>query len=184
MKRTGLLLFAMILVLAGCHKRYRVTALPPAAPEVAPVIPEVVPEVPRPPQPEPVVPPVVFDPLEAPDRAYDAGNYADARAGYQDYLDKQPEGDRRDHALFRVAMTYALASGNSPDWAKVTSFLKQLVDEYPASSLRSPSLVILSLQNEMSQLNGDNQRLNQKVKQLTNEIDKMKQIDADRRKRP
>ena len=176
----------VLIVVSGCNKRTPVTALPPPQPPPAvdpsptplPTIP------PPPPLPVPATESPAYSLLDDADFAFYAGNYSQAMRGYESYLRKQPFGEKRDQALFRLAMTYALSANGTPEWPKITSLLKDLVDHHPNSPLRAPASVILSLQSESSQLTADAQKKDVRIKQLTNELDKLKQIDAARRKRP
>jgi len=101
----------------------------------------------------------------------------DAAKGYEGYLQRQPSGERRDQALFRLALTYAVSTNPAPDWARMTTLLKQLVDQYPQSPLRGQAMVVLSIAT-------DTQKRELRIKQLNTELEKLKQIDADRRRRP
>jgi len=62
--------------------------------------------------------------------------------------------------------------------------LKQLVDEYPSGVLKPPAALILSLHSEVDQLAAESKTRDQRIRQLSSELDKMKQIDAQRRTRP
>jgi len=179
MKQFSRILLLTIVAFTGCHhERKPLTALP-VAPAPVPPPPSTPPqptELPAPPPiPQPNVPATpVLNPLDEADGAFNAGNYVDAAHRYEKYL--QTGGERRDEALYRMALSLALTPGNV-DWARVTTPLKQLVDQYPESPFKPPATLILSL-------TADAQKRDQRIKQLTTELDKLKQIDADRRKRP
>jgi len=185
-RRRRAVFLAFVLIVAGCHKRKPVPALAPAILTSMPAT-HTPTRLPGPPIP-PTDPPAIVVPevnlLEQADLAFDAGNYVEAGKGYEDYLQMHPSGDQRDQALFRLALTCALRPNATPDWNRITALLKQLIDHYPESPLRAQSLVILALQSELSQVSSESQKRDQRIKQLTTEIDKLKQIDADRRKRP
>jgi outer membrane protein assembly factor BamD (BamD/ComL family) len=119
----------------------------------------------------------VVNPLSQADNAFDAGNYSEAARAYERYLQIEPNGNRRDEALFRLALALALPSSGNADWTRITALLKELVDRHPASSYRAPALLILTLQS-------DALKRDQRIKQLSTELDKLKQIDAERRRRP
>jgi TolA-binding protein len=131
----------------------------------------------------PVVSPAVRT-LEQAEAAFVAGNYRDAATSYESYLQMSPEGDKRDEALFRLGLVYALPGASSQDWVRATSYLKRLVDEYPASPLKAPANLILSLQTDITTLTADGERREQRIRQLTSEIEKLKMIDTTRRTRP
>ena len=132
----------------------------------------------------PIPMPNVVSPLEEANQIFNAGNYAEAIRAYENYLQRQPSGDYRDQALFQLAIAYAMPGTGSTDQNKSVTVLKQLIEQYPVSPYRIQATLFLSLQSELLQLTADAQRRERLVKQLTTEIDKVKQIDADRRKRP
>jgi Tetratricopeptide repeat len=168
---------AAVLLLAflaafGCHKRTPVVASPP------PPLP--------PPAPAPTPPPpaVAASPLDQPDRAFASGNYDEAARGYEDYLRATTSGGQRDDALFHLALTYALRPAPGTDWPRAIATLKQLVEEYPDSVFKSQANLILSLRAELDQVAADSKQRDLRIRQLTTELDRLKKIDADRRKRP
>jgi len=168
---------AAVLLLAflaafGCHKRTPVVASPP------PPLP--------PPAPAPTPPPpaVTVSPLDQPDRAFASGNYDEAARGYEDYLRATTSGGQRDDALFHLALTYALRPAPGSDWPRAIATLKQLVEEYPDSVFKSQANLILSLRAELDQVAADSKQRDLRIRQLTTELDRLKKIDADRRKRP
>jgi hypothetical protein len=171
----------LLLVLAGCHhKRTPVTALPapPPAPVAitTPAAPETAGLPPAPPSLQPNAPATpVLNPLGEAEQAFVAGNYAEAARGYDKYLQVQPAGERRPEALFREAVS--LASLPNADWNRINGLLKEVVDHYHESPFWAPANVIYTM-------SGDARTRDQKIKQLTTELEKLKQIDAERRKRP
>jgi hypothetical protein len=189
MNRVAAFLVFCILVASGCHKRTPTSAVapPPPVPNLT-VSHSTVPKIPVPeptplppvatPAPTPldvVVPPP--NPLEQADKAFDAGNYPEAARGYEAYLQHEPSGDLRDHALYHEALACAMPSNPNPDWTKMAALLKQLVDQYPGSPYKPAAAVILSI-------NADNQKRELRIRQLTTELENLKKIDAERRKRP
>jgi hypothetical protein len=179
-KCIGVVLLSAAFIVAGCHKspkRTPIAAVPPApAPTAAPVPP------PAPPPPTPPPPPV--SPLEEPDRAFLSGNYDEAARGYEAYLRTTMAGGERDQALFHLALTYVLRPAPATDWPRATAMLKQLLEEYPDTPLKAPASLILSLRTELDQVALDAKQRDQRLKQLTTELDRLKKIDADRRRRP
>jgi hypothetical protein len=176
-KCIGLVLVSAAFVAAGCHKAPRrtpIAAVPPAPVATpAPV-----------PPPTPLPPPPPVSPLEQPDRAFAAGNYDEAAHGYETYLRTTTSGDQREQALFHLALAYALRPAPATDWPRATATLKQLLEEYPETPLKGQANLILSLRTELDQVSSDVRQRDQKLKQLTTELDRLKKIDADRRKRP
>jgi len=120
--------------------------------------------------------------LDGAERAFNAGNYEAAGRAYEDYLRVYPAGTQRDQALFRLGLAYALRP--APDCQRASSAFRQIVEGFPASPFKAPANLILSLHSELDQLNSGTQQRDQRIKQLTTELDRLKRIDADRRKRP
>ncbi len=175
MKQTSIFLMCALFA-AGCHnKRTPVVALPPAPAAAPAAVPLPSPSAGN--RPAAAVP----GPLQLADNAFAAGNYADSARNYEAYLQRQG-GDRRDDALFRLALSHVLVP--VPDWPRATIRLRQIVDLFPQSTWKAPAQIILSLQAELANLNADSQKRDQRIKQLTSELEKLKQIDADRRKKP
>jgi hypothetical protein len=123
-------------------------------------------------------------PLDQPNRAFISENYDDAARGYEDYLQTTSPGTGlRDQALFHLALIYA-----SKDWTLAATKLNQLIGEYRNSPLTAPAKLILSLHDKMTDEIAENikqrDQRDQRIKQLITELDRLKKIDADRRKRP
>jgi hypothetical protein len=180
--KRSLVLIALLLF-AGCrHKRTPISALPPLPPPA--VSEEAKPPEPvaPPPEPEPVPVPEVTPPAPEPsavdqgDAAFGAGHYAEAAKFYEAYIAEKAE-PRRDEALFRLAMSYLIPQGASADWGRAVPLLREIVDQYKNSLLRAPAQYLLNMSS-------DTQKRDQKIKQLTTELDRLKKIDADRRRRP
>jgi tetratricopeptide (TPR) repeat protein len=171
-KCLGVLLLLAVLAAAGCHKgRTPVVASAPPPPSPTPT----------PPPPAPVI---TVSPLEEADRAFASGNYDEAARGYDNYLRAITSGGQRDDALFHLALTYALRPAPGTDWPRAIATLKQLLEEYPESAFKSQANLILSLRAELDQTAADSKQRELRIKQLTTELDRLKKIDADRRKRP
>jgi TolA-binding protein len=193
MRNLAIIFTILVLFASGCHRKPKqtppqttVTALPAVAVTLPPVT---LATGPLPPPPlaatvTPVPMPNVVSPLEEANQIFNAGNYPEAIKAYENYLQRQPSGEYRDEALFNLAQAYAMPGTGSTDQNKSIAVLKQLIEQYPASPHRIRATLLLSLQSELLQLTADAQKRERLVKQLTTEIDKVKQIDADRRKRP
>jgi hypothetical protein len=153
-------IFAGILIASGCQKRLPITALPPAAPA---------------PDPATVT-------LDDANRIFNAGSYDEATRGYENYLKIGSAGPRRDEALFHLGLAYALRA--SADWQSATGAFRQIMEDFPNSPFRAPASLILFLHSELDQAGANIQQREIRIRQLTTELDRLKKIDADRRKRP
>ncbi len=180
--------FSVLLLGAACHKRVPVSPLParPAptptvsTPDLAPA-PEPTP--PPTPPPAPAAPSPAALALDQANRAFASASYDEAVRGFENYLRLTPSGgEEREQALFHLGLAYALRPAPATDWMRATATLKQLIDEYPNSLLKPPASVILSLHAEVDQASTDAKQRDQRIKQLTTELDRLKKIDADRRK--
>lgn len=160
-KRLTTVVLGTALFLTACHKRAPVAAVH-----------------------APALPPPSVSALDQADLAFNAGNYDEAARAYENFMRLAPSGGQRDHALFHLALTYALRTNPSPDWQRSSAFLKQLVQEFPNSPLKAPAALILSLRSEVDQLSADTKSRDARIRQLSGELDRLKKIDAERRKRP
>ena len=151
--------FSAVLIVSGCNKRVPIIALPPVTP----------------PNPATLA-------LGEADHAFSAGSYDEAARAYESYLKLDPAGTRRDEALFRLGLAYSLRP--AMDWQRASTAFRQIVEVFPNSPFKPPASLILSLHSELDQVNANAQQRDQRIRQLTTELDRLKKIDADRRKRP
>jgi hypothetical protein len=184
MRPNRIALVTLCSVVAGCHERVPLTALPPTVPVAARNIPAAEPTPPAPAAPPPAAAPPSPAPLDHADRAFAAGTYDDAARGYETYLRTNPTGKLRDQALFFLGLSYVLRPAPASDWQRASMYLKELVDNYPNSPLRPPASLVLSLHSDLDQMTADSKQRDLRIKQLSTELDRLKKIDADRRKRP
>jgi len=175
---------SVILVVTGCRKRPEAVASPQQV--MAPIIVRVDPPVPVH-LPIPTSLPVyVFPPFpeavvrEQADRAFTAGSCDEAIQAYENLLLISPSGDRTDEALFHLGLCFILRNKGESDSHRATTVLKQLVNDYPGSPLKPPAVVILTLRSQANDLTGEIKARGQTVRQLSFELESLKQIDADR----
>lgn len=184
-------LLAIVVAVSGCQKKVPSIAVAPQAPiplastaRLEPLLP-VFPNIHLPPPTEPDPGPSKAETAFAEaQKSYEAGEYGEAAHYFEQYLELEPAGDSRDEALFKLALITASPQSASPNWARVSTLLKRLIDECPESQYLQPARVILSLQSEVAQLTTDTLKRDQRIKQLSTELDKLKKVDAERRKRP
>jgi TolA-binding protein len=147
--------------------------------------------------PNPTLPPtpaaIILDKAK---RAFAEGRYDSAADTYADYINNTaPRGDgERQQALFNWGLSYVLQG--SPDWLRAATAFKKLGEEFPNSPLKAEASLIQSLHSKAQSLQADNQSLqsaldqataeskksDSKIKQLSNELERLKKIDAGRRK--
>ncbi len=186
-------LFAVILLglsftLGACHKQPRVAAPPspsvPAPPSSTPPAPSPTP--PPIPEPKPTTPPPDY--FQQGEVYFEKGYYAEAAESYENYLLKNPEEKNQDRVLFRLAISYALPGYPAHDPQKAMSLLKRLTASFPDSPYKPQAQFILELQGDIEKLKSEvrdrEERIRERddrIKRLTNELEKLKQIDMERR---
>src|SRR5213594_1933037 len=185
-----LTVIALGILLSSFHKGPQVTVavpepLPPRPPEVVHVVVPVAAPVPVPldvPASLPVPAGAVL--FEQAELAFGMGDYEAAIQDFENYLQWVPNGDRTDQVLFHVGMAYVLRTKPPANWTRATASLRRLVNEHPDSPLRPEATLILSLRSRADQLAKDAKATSEIVLELNMELERLKKIDADRRKRP
>ena len=153
----------------GCHKNAPVTP-PMAKPAPAKATPM--------PVPKPIAAPSSLDLGE---RRLQIGKYAQAAKAFEDYLKENPKSTLRDRALFQLGLSKALASDSTRDLRSAESVLKQLVAEFPSSPYKYQAAFILGLQSQIDKLKTDIKDREEKIRKLSEELQKLKEIDLQRR---
>jgi hypothetical protein len=175
----------------GCHKKLTPPVLGPqkAAPnqpaEPAPqaITPTVIPpSKPEPVEPEPA-PVAVAAPssLEMGDTSFKAGDYAKAARFYEDFYKTGTKSENKDKALFFLGLSRALSNNPSKNMHRMEETLRRLVSEFPSSPYRVPSELVLGLQAQVDSLQSDIKEKEAKIKQLSDELQRLKEIDMQRR---
>ncbi len=82
--------------------------------------------------------------------------------------------------LFRLGLSYALSDSSPPGLKKSKSRLERLITFYPDSHYRPQARLILDLQNQLDQRVSELQGMEERIRQLTEEIGKLKKIDMER----
>jgi hypothetical protein len=177
--RSVAVVMAAAVLLTACHKRRQVAA-PPPAPAVMP----------KPVRPEPIparIDNTIPSPAPGPDYAkigdqfFEAHNYPKAAEAYTVYLHDHASGANADHALFRLAMTHLLPDSPLHDVPRATGLLQQVITRFPDSPFRPQSEYLLSLQGEIDRLHSDLSKRDDRIRELTQELERLKQIDMQRR---
>ncbi len=194
--RTGSLTVIMLGILVGaggCHKT-AVRSNPPAAAKPAPApvapppvpVPENWPDLPLPPSglpapPEPLLPRDFRDG----ETNFEAGKFVEAMRYYERYIQKDAVTQYRDEAIFKIGLCYTLACASAECRAKSMERsqeqFRQLVTRFPKSPYAAEARFILALQNDIGLLRVDVKARDEKIKQLTEELDRLKKIDLERK---
>jgi len=119
---------------------------------------------------------------------FEKGYYAEAAESYENYLLRNPEEKNQDRVLFRLAISYALPGYPAHDPQKAMSLFKRLTASFPDSPYKPQAQFILELQGDIEKLKSEvrdrEERIRERddrIKRLTNELEKLKQIDMERR---
>jgi tetratricopeptide (TPR) repeat protein len=184
--QVAVFVFLVVLAAVGCHKNSSNASnlsvvIPPVPPRAAPLSPV-------PPGPEPLprieLPPAPLSLLEQATLAFVAGNYDEAERYFEQCLQDPSFTEHRDNALYHLGLIRALRPTPAAERQRSIATLKQLIEQYPNSPFLEPAKLILSLHGQVAQAANDARARDQKLKQLAVELDRLKKIDADRRKRP
>lgn len=150
------ILLGMSLMLAGCHKKSPPLVATPAPPS----------------------PPDYFQQGE---EYFASGKYAEAARAYDNFLRNNPPAENQDRALFRLAIAYAIPGSPIHNWQRALVLFKRVLSLFPKSPLALQADFILGLQAEVDKLRADVREREDRIKQLTTELEKLKKIDLQRR---
>lgn len=115
------------------------------------------------------------------DKNFREGNYPQAIKDYWAYLDKNRYSEVRERVLFNIGLSYALSPKSDQNLPGAISILNELMNEFPDSEYRSPVELIMSLISQVEQERQESVKQKSKAKQLQDELDKLKEIDLQRR---
>jgi len=192
MRRIIYLVSLVLLFSWGCHKKS--TVISPVVPPVKPPIttsatppPAVTPPMPAPPKPAPLEPALIPAKITIPssldlgEMNFQTGKYTQAAKFYDDFLTIDPKPEKRDLALFHLGLSRALANDSSRDTRLAEAAFKRLISECPTSPYRSQAEYILGLQQQVDKMRSDLKDREERLKKLSEELQKLKEIDLQRR---
>lgn len=113
--------------------------------------------------------------------SFRAGDYEGAAQLFEDYLQDTANSENRDLALFHLFLSRRLLNNSGRNVRKAEEALRQIMTELPKSSYRDIAEHILSLQAQIESLKSDGKEKEAKIKQLSDELQKLKEIDMQRR---
>ena len=157
------LLLCFCLPFSACRKQPRAVAPGPVAPRAAAPVSAALGE------------------FQSAEISFGAGNYAQAALGYKAYLGSESALANRDRALFRLGLSYAMPDSSIRDMARAAGYFKQLVELSPQGQYASEARLILALEADVERLQSDVARRAEQVRQLSGELEKIKEIDLQRR---
>ncbi len=131
----------------------------------------------RPPSTPDPPPPNYFEMAE---EYFETGDYASAVDAYNAYLRDTPSASNHDKALFRLAMSHALPGSPVLDLPQAMELFGRLAGEFPQSPFTPQAEFLLRLQAEVDQLRSDLTTRDERIRALTQELERLKQIDMRR----
>ena len=118
------------------------------------------------------------------EKYFESGDYEKAAQAYASYLSDSQSPLNKDRALFRLALTRALPGSPIRDLPLAMNYLRQIVARYPESPLRPQAELLLGLQVEIDKLQVDSGKKDERIRELSQELERLKRIDMQRRPAP
>jgi len=180
----ALYVIGVFLLAASCHKNTVRPAFPSTTSQQAPAspppgsVPTTSPELPAPP-----APPVPKDFRDG-EAYFQSGKYADAARSYNQYVQQDLVTQFKDAATFKLGLALALACTSSDCRARSLEQFKLLLSHFPQSPYSPEARFILSLQGDIDKLKADTKSRDDKIKKLTDELERLKKIDLERQATP
>ena len=188
--KLALLTIAIVLFLVACHKNPAKPAAPaPAPPQPAPAtpppvpVPETWPELPLPPSrlPAPPEPPLPKDFRDG-EAYFLSGKYVEAVKSYERYIRDYPVTQFKDVAMFKAGMAQALACPSPECRARSQDQFRRLVARFPQSPYSAEARFVLTLLGENDKMKSEAKARDDRLKKLTDELERLKKIDLGRKK--
>jgi hypothetical protein len=185
-----ILLLLLISMAMGCRKKISPPVSSPkqtsentpaeSAPQA--ITPAIAPLKPEPAEPSPA-PKTAAAPssLDLGEASFRDGDYINAARFLEDYLKTGSVTENRDAALFYLGLSRALSNNPNRNMRRAEEVLKRLIAECPSSPFKAPAEFILELQAQVENLQVDLKEKEAKIKQLSEELQKLKEIDMQRR---
>ncbi len=182
--RPSLFVILLLLLPWGCHKKPSAPVPVPtrSAPPPAVTRPATIPPKPAPLEPAPLAKTVTAPTnLDLGEMNFQVGNYSQAIRLLETFLQENPKSGSRDRALYYLGFSRFLADGPDRDPRQAEAALKRLLSEHPNSQYRDPAEFILGLGTQIEKLRSDIKDRDEKIKRLSDELQKLKEIDLQRR---
>lgn len=101
--------------------------------------------------------------LEIGNNHFDEGDFSEAADAFSVYLILSPDGQDRDKALFRLALTHAFPSSPVYDAPQAVAELRELLSTFPASPMCPEAQLLLDLNDEADRLRNEQDRLRAEI---------------------
>jgi len=171
----------------SCNRKKPTPPPPPIARPAPTPIEELVVTPPEPPPAarEPVAeePPAAFPPrslLEG-ETSYETGDFPGAIGAFEVFLKEHPGHHEAARISFQLAIAYALSPPTEKSKRQATDQFRRVVQSYPESVYRREAEFILRLNADLDKLRSEGQAKDEKIKRLTEELERIKKIDLERR---
>src|ERR1035437_4516766 len=115
------------------------------------------------------------------EKYFQVGAYPRAARAYKSYLRKSVSLANQDQALFRLALTRFLPESPVRDIPLAINLFRLLVKSFPESAFRPQAEMIIGMQAEIDRMRVDVGKRDERIQELTRELEKLKQIDMQRR---
>lgn len=191
--KSSIVILFLLLLACGCQKKIIAPAPPPPPDQTAPDDPvpqAVTPSIAPLPEEPPAEPPppsetvTISDDLRQGEASFNAGDYKTASLLFLKFLAENPKSKDREQALFHLGLSRAIATDSSRDPLQAEAALRRLITEFPESGYRKQAEYMLALQAQIDKLKADVKERDEKIKLLNEELQKLKEIDLQRRPRP
>jgi len=138
---------------------------------------------------EDLAPPIVVEPepelpgdFDVAEERFNLKDYPVAVEFYESYLSEFPDTENAETACFRIAVSHCLPASSLYSVDGCRDLLNQLVQKYPESVHSISAALLLKHYSDLDRLRTDSAALKRKVSELTEELEKLKSIDLQRRK--
>ncbi len=161
----ALTLLALLAVVGGCKKNAESRRPQPVASNA--------------PASNPIVDP--YPMTTAAHQLFDAGQYAEAANAYEQILDSQAEPETPE-TLFRLAVAHALEPDSASQQTRIVELLKKILERPEPNRFKPFAQAMLDILDRNRTLAARSARDGEKIKQLSDELERLKKIDL--RQRP
>jgi len=101
--------------------------------------------------------------LKEADRSFASGDYLQAAAAYETYVDRHPTAADADDALFRLALAYTVPESRVYDRSRAAATLELLVKRHPQSPHRPAAGVLLGLLGRLDEVEAEAARTSERL---------------------
>jgi hypothetical protein len=132
----------------------------------------------------PPPPPVLPAALAEAESAYNSGDFPRAASAYGSYLQSKPQSTEMDAILFRYAVSQSLSNASARETASTETF-KLLIKDYHDSPYADSAKRILEFRDNLARTQQSELKAkDEKIRQLTDELEQLKKVDSGRRRTP